>query len=143
LGEILLAKGLLTPEQLDLALKEQRKNDEFLGKILLKNNWIKEKDLLLALSEQFNIPYMSLKYKYINLELTQRFTPTLLLDYKCFPLAMDEESVTFAITNPLDAWVIKKCEEEAKGLKTKFVLVSLEDMEEVIRRYLNYRRSQI
>ena len=138
LGEILMTKGLINSEQLKAALDEQRKTNEFLGKILLKSNLIKEKDLLEAMSEQFNIPYVSLKYKYIDWHLAKQFSLALILDYKCFPIVKDEWSVTIAITNPLDAWALKKAEEEARGLKLKLVLVSEGDMKEVIQRYQQY-----
>ena len=141
LGEILMDKGLITSVQLKAALDEQRKTNEFLGKILLKNNQLKEKDLLEAISEQFNIPYVSLKYKYIDWQIAKQFSSALILDYKCFPIAKDEWSVTVAITNPLDVWAIKKAEEEARGLKLKLVLVSEGDMKEVIQRYQQHIES--
>lgn len=143
LGEILMAKGLISSEQLKAALEEQQKTGEFLGKILLKKNQLKEKDLLEALSEEFNIPYMSLKYKYIDWRLAKQFSSTLILDYKCFPIAKDEWSVSIAITNPLDVWALKKAEEEARGLKLKLVLVPEGDMKEIIQRYQQYLRGHI
>lgn len=141
LGEILINKGLITGEQLKDALDEQRKTNEFLGKILIRKNQFKEKDLLEALAEQFNIPYVSLKYKYIDWHLAKQFSLGLILDYKCFPIAKDEWSVTVAITNPLDVWALKKAEEGARGLKLKLVLVSEGDMKEAIQRYQQYIRS--
>lgn len=141
MGEILINKGLITGEQLTEALDEQRKTNEFLGKIFLKKNQLKEKDLLEAISEQFNIPYVSLKYKYIDWQLAKQFSLTLILDYKCFPIAKDDWSLTVAITNPLDVWAIKRAEEEARGLKLKLVLVSEGDMKEVIQRYQQHIRS--
>lgn len=143
LGEILIEKGLITPEQLKDALDEQARTKEFLGKILLDRSQIKEPDLLTALSEQFNIPIISLKYRYIDWGLAKSFSASLILDYKCFPLEKDEWSVTFAITNPLDAWVLKKIEEEARGLKVKLVLVSGRDMTEAIQRYRQYLQRDV
>jgi len=138
-----MAKGLITSEQLKVALAEQRKTNEFLGKILLKNNLIKERDLLEVLSEQFNIPHVSLKYKYLDWRLAKQFSLALILDYKCFPIAKDEWSVTIAITNPLDVWALKKAEGETGGLKLKLVLVSEEDMNEFIQRYQQCLKKQI
>jgi len=143
LGEILIEKGLITPEQLKNALEEQARTKEFLGKILLDRNQIKEPDLLTALSEQFNIPIISLKYRYIDWEFAKSFGASLVLDYKCFPLEKDEWSVTFAITNPLDAWALKKIEEEARGLKIKLVLVSGRDILEAIQRYRQYLQRDV
>ena len=141
LAEILISKGLITSEQLKVALDEQQKTNEFLGKIFLRMKQLKENDLLEALSEQFNIPYASLKYKYIDWQLVKQFSLALILDYKCCPIAKDAWSVTVAITNPLDAWAIKKAEEEVRGLKLKLVLVSEGDMQEVIQRYQQHIRS--
>lgn len=143
LSEILIEKGLITPEQLKDALDEQARTKEFLGKILLDRNQLKEPNLLTALSEQFNIPIITLKYRYIDWGLMKSFSASLVLDYKCFPLQKDEWSVTFAITNPLDAWALKKIEEEARGLKVKLVLVSQRDMIEAIQRYRQYLSGNI
>jgi type IV pilus assembly protein PilB len=143
LGEILIDKGLINSEQLKYALEEQKRTKEFLGAILLKNSQIKEKDLLEALSEQFNIPLASLKNKYIDWNLVKRFSSSLILDYKCFPIEEDGRSVTFAINNPLDVWAFKKSEEEARGFLTKYVLVTQEDMQDLIQRYQQYMRSNI
>ena len=61
LGEMLISKGLITSEQLKAALAKQRTSGEFLGEALVKMGFLKEEILLQALSEQLNIPYISLK----------------------------------------------------------------------------------
>jgi len=143
LGEILIEKGLINIEQLNYALTEQKRTKAFLGEILLKDHQIREEDLMAALCEQFAIPCASLKNKYIDWDLVKRFSPSLILDYQCFPIQEDGKSITFAINNPLDAWAFKKAEEEARGAKTQFVLVTREDLQDVIQRYQQYMRSNI
>ncbi|MCM8831021.1 MAG: hypothetical protein NC918_02370 [Candidatus Omnitrophica bacterium] len=140
LGQILLNKKLITPEALELVLEEQKNTNEFLGELLIKYNYIKEKDLLIALSEQFDLPIINLANSYIDMNLTKKFSATLIVDHKCFPIKIDDFSVTFAINNPLDAWTIKKAEEEAGALKAKFVLVTKADLEDAIKRYKQYMR---
>lgn len=142
LGDVLLAKGLVNPEQLNGALEEQARTKEILGQVLLKRNLISEKDLLDALSVQFGIPFVSLKYKYIDWNLLKKFSPDLILDYKCVPIQEDNDSVTFAINNPLDVWVAKKAEQESGSRKVKFALVSHQDTDDVIRRYREYIRQK-
>lgn len=143
LGEILIEKGLITAEQLKEALAQQSETKEFLGKILLKKNISRETDLLEALAAQFNIRYARLKYRYIDWQLLKQFSVALILDYHCIPIARDEWSVTIAISNPLDAWAIKKAEEEARGLRINLVLASEDDIKEIIQRYQKYLRSHI
>lgn len=143
IGEILLEKGLISTEQLKEALLEQKNSKEYLGKLLLRKKLISEQDLLRVLSEQFGLAVISLKNKYIDWPLVKRFSSSLILDYNCFPLKQDDWSVTFAITNPLDPWTIKKIEEEVSGIKLKLVLVSQDDMCEVIQRYQEYTRKNL
>jgi len=143
LGEMLIDKKLLSKEQLDVALEEQKRTKEFLGEILVRKRYIKEMDLLEALSEQFNMPVASLKNRYIDWKLLKQFSPSLIMDYRAFPIEQGEFSITVALTNPLDAWAMKRIEEEAMGLKPKFVLVLRSDMEDAIVRYKEYMLGEI
>ena len=87
-GEILVQKGLISPEQLAGALGEQEVTKEFLGVILLRKKWVKEKDLMLALSEHFNMPLVDLKNQYIDWDAVKHFSPSLILDHHYFPFAL-------------------------------------------------------
>jgi purine-binding chemotaxis protein CheW len=49
LGTLLIEQGLLATKQLDLALAEQKKTGQPLGRILVKNGWVREKDIVAAL----------------------------------------------------------------------------------------------
>jgi type IV pilus assembly protein PilB len=143
IGEILIESGLITQEQLERALAEQSRTNKFLGDILLKKREINERDLLLALSKQFDVPVINLDNDNINWDFVKKFSPSAILDYKCLPIREDEWSVTIGITNPLDFDSIKKAEEEAGGLKLKFVLVSKDDLEEFIVRYKRHMQLNI
>lgn len=143
LGEMLIQKGLLNREQLEEALAEQARSKKFLGEILVKEARIKEADLMLCLSEQFAMPFISLADKYIDFNFVKAFSPSLILDYRCFPLERDIWSVTMAITNPLDVWLFKKAQDEVVPLKLKFVLILSSDMDDVIKRYRKYLQGNI
>ena len=143
LGEILIDKGLISAEQLDLALKEQAKTNELLGAILLKKGFLSEKNLLEAFSEQFGIAVVSLKSKYIDWSMVRKFPPSLILDHGCIPLGRDEWSVTMAITDPLDVWAIKRAEEAVAGFNLKLVLVTRADMNEAQARFTQLVRADI
>lgn len=138
IGEILIEKGLISEAQLHDALQEQKLSDGFLGSILVNKGWIGDRDLMDSLAEQFGIPFVDLKAEYIDMELARRFSSSLILDHKCFPLRQDEESITVAIVNPLDAVAISKLDEEAKPRRVNLVLVAEEDIKEVIQNYRRY-----
>jgi type IV pilus assembly protein PilB len=135
MGDVLVEKGLITAEQLRSALHDQLRTKEFLGDILLRKKQIKPGDLLEALSEIFKIPCAGLKDVYIDWSLVESFSASLVLDHRCVPIAKDGYAITVAITNPTDIWALRKAEQETKGFKLKLILVSREDMEEVIKRY--------
>ncbi|MGD9015185.1 MAG: type II secretion system protein GspE, partial [Candidatus Omnitrophota bacterium] len=101
LGEILIEKGLITEQQLQDVLKEQKTSGEFLGSIMVNRGMISKVNLSEALAEQFGIPLVELKQQNIDMDVLHRFSSSLIQDYQCFPISEDEESVTVAIVNPL------------------------------------------
>lgn len=143
IGEIFIDKGLITTDQLQAVLMDQRATKEFLGKILLKKGLITEEDFLQALSEQLGFPFIRLKKEDINIDTTLLFSATLILDDKCVPFKQDDYTVTMAITNPLDAWVLNRAEGESKTHKVKFVLVTEKDMLWLIQQYRRYKSTDI
>ena len=142
-GAILVQRGLISQEQLAWALGEQEVTKEFLGVILLRKKWVKERDLMLALSEHFNIPLVDLKNEYIDWAVVKHFSPSLIMDHHYFPFKRDERSVTMAVTNPLDAWSLKMAESEAMGLELKLALTSRTDMEDAVKRYHDYIQKNV
>lgn len=143
LGQILREKGLITQDKLERALEEQKNSGEFLGKILIKHHWVKEKDLLGCLAEQFGISFVSLKDKYFDWRLFEEFSPSLILDDKCIPLKKEKEKIIFVINNPLDALKIKRIEEETKGMEIELALALETEIEEVIARFKEYLRAKL
>ena len=53
LGQLLINKSLITGEQLDNALKEQRKSGGFLGNILIKLGYISQDELFPVLANSW------------------------------------------------------------------------------------------
>lgn len=49
LGALLMERGLLSRPQLDVALEEQARTSEKLGRVLVRLGYVREKDILLVL----------------------------------------------------------------------------------------------
>lgn len=143
IGEILIEKRMITEAQLHDALIEQRESGKFLGMILKDKGLITDKELVDALSAQFGIPVVDLKQEHIDLELAHRYSISVVIDHKCFPLKQDEYTVTVAIVNPLNAVAISKIEEEAFPRRVNLVLVNESDLNDLIRNYRVYIRQSI
>jgi hypothetical protein len=55
LGAVLLAKGLVTRQELDLALSEQERTGRLLGAILVDRGFVSGPELAFALAEQYGV----------------------------------------------------------------------------------------
>lgn len=140
LGQLLVDKGMISTRQLTDALEKQKQTKEFLGKILLDRDLINEKALLEILSKQFGLEIVELEYRYIDWNIVKKFSSSLIIDFMCFPISLEDFTVTIAISNPLDAWAIKKAEDEAMGLEVKLALATRKDIEVAIARYKQHVR---
>ncbi len=132
LGEILLAKKIITDAQLNQALAEQRLSKDFLGRLLVKHGWITEQTLLRVLSEQSGIPLVSLKEHYIDWSMTCKYTALVASERKFIPIKEEDEYVTIAIYNPLDVALVAKIDAYVKPKKIKLVLASQDEVEDFV-----------
>ena len=135
LGEILVSKGFITDDELQVVIQEQLRNKKFLGVMLVEKGLVSEDDLLKTLAEQFEIEPMRLKDARVDWEATAGFSSSLITDHKCLPIKADEETVTVMIDNPLDVWALDKAEKDVAPRKLKVLLTTASDMEEAIKEY--------
>jgi len=61
LGDILVARDLITQEKIDEALKLQDRLGKRMGRIIIDKGWVEENDVLRALGEQLGIPFVRLR----------------------------------------------------------------------------------
>ena len=143
LGELLIKKGLITKQQLDSALDEQKITSDFLGSILVRKSFIKEDDLTSALSEQFNIPFVELRLNAVDWMAALRFNSELVTEHFCLPVREDDNTLWIAITNPLDAFAISESERIARPKGVHLVLVSSNDMRKALVMYKEKAASRL
>ena len=142
IGEILVEKGLILQEELELALKEQGRTKEILGKILVRRGFVKEVELLHAMSIQFGIPRDTLSNKYMDWEFVKKFSSSLVMDLRCFPFEANGEDLSVAIADPLNILSEKASRELAKW-EIKLILITESDMDDIIKRYKKSRKADI
>src|SRR5437762_14274568 len=99
IGDILVEKKLVTPEELQRALAEQEKTGEFLGSILIRMGCLSEEQLLQSLSAQFNIPFVNLKDLTIDQAVIKRVRARLVDAYTAMPVRSQRELLTIALSN--------------------------------------------
>ena len=60
IGTLLLRRGLIDVEQLELALGEREQSGRRLGELLVSWGWVSSRDVAVALAEQFQLPFHDL-----------------------------------------------------------------------------------
>ena len=135
IGEVLVAKGLITAQQRDDVLAEQRATGEFFGAILVQKGWITEEVLLETLAEQYGIPAQHLDLEAIDWSIARGFSGSTIAEHRCLPIRINEAAVTVAVANPLETWGPSKIQQAAGGRTVEVVLVPEGELKAAIREY--------
>lgn len=102
IGQMLIDKDIITIEQLDEGLKEQKKTGDFIGATLIRLGFAKETQVLPVLSEQLNIPYVKIKEMEISPETVKKVPARFASYYKLMPVKLEGDLLTVAVIDPLD-----------------------------------------
>lgn len=134
IGQMLINENLITSEQLEIGLNEQKKNGYFICTILVNLGFVSEEKVFTLLSRQLNIPYLRLKGVEIDPLIVQKVPAKFASHYKIIPLEFKGEILTVAMTDPLD---IRTLDDIGLilGLDVKGVLSSEIEIMEAIRKY--------
>ncbi|HOD40997.1 MAG TPA: ATPase, T2SS/T4P/T4SS family, partial [Candidatus Wallbacteria bacterium] len=114
LGDILIEKKVLTDEQLQEALKQQKLRKQRLGKVLVELNYLSEKDILNVISEQLNIPIMDISGIIVDREVADLIDPDFAREKLIMPLMYDDARLVVGMADPLDVFAIEKLEHSVK-----------------------------
>jgi type II secretion system protein E len=134
IGQILVDEGIVSPEQLEAGLKEQKKSGEFICTALIKLGFASEDKVFQLLSRQLNIPYTKLKDKDIEPLIIQKVPAKFANHYKIIPIEFKDNSLIVAMANPLDVRILDDIR-LLLGLEVKGVLASELEIQEGIRKY--------
>lgn len=136
LGEILIDKGLLSDEQLQMALTEQKISGEFLGRVLIKNGWVSEIEVMKGLSEQFDIPFIKFNLDMVDWSVVAQYSYALLSENHCIPISQDSTTVTIVISDPLNVWIVSEIESQSRGRKTQLMLAMQNEINEALKEFI-------
>ncbi|MDD5729674.1 MAG: ATPase, T2SS/T4P/T4SS family [Candidatus Omnitrophica bacterium] len=134
LGEMLINEKLLTLEQLEASLKEQKKTNEFICTIIVRLGFASEENVFKVLSRQLNVPYIKLKDKEIEPAVIQKVTAKFASHYKIIPIELKDNTLTVAMADPMDVRTLDDLR-LLLGLEVKGILSSEPQIQEAIRKY--------
>lgn len=97
-----MQENMLSEEQLQNALQEQKRSGGKLGKCLIKLGYIQEESLLQFLSRQLNIPFIDLRnYKY-DPEVVRQLSETHARRFRAILLNKNKNGATVGMADPTD-----------------------------------------
>ena len=100
IGEVLVEQGLITEQQLQQGLEEQRHSGLRLGKCLIKLGIISENKLVDILSAQLDIQHVVLENFTFSRQLVQVIPEEMARKYKAIPLFEQDGVITVAMADP-------------------------------------------
>ncbi|HBM90869.1 MAG TPA: secretion system protein E [Rhodospirillaceae bacterium] len=102
LGEDLIEEGFITPDQLRIALHEQKTNPSMLGAILLQLGFVDQDRLALLLARRAGVESVDLETIRINPKLLHKLPKTAAKRSLCLPLSLRGNKLEVAMADPFD-----------------------------------------
>ena len=120
LGDLLIAAGTITQEELEKGLALQKEQKGRLGEVLISNGIITEQQLIEALQMQLGIEFIDLTKINIPTELAQVVPKNIAKQYTVVPIRVVKDELYLAMSDPLNFYAI---EEVRKAVRRKVVPV--------------------
>ncbi len=136
LGDLLVEEGLLSPEQLEHALKLQKQSNftKKLGQILVEEGFVTQKDLLRVLSKQLGYEFVDLYGEKIDFDRLANYPLQVLKNAKAIPFKEDEDYIYVATSDPLNYEALEVLERTIGMKPLKIYLALEEDIDTIFHR---------
>ncbi len=105
-GEVLVARGLITAEQLAEITAAQKGSSERIDQLLIRSGLVSERDMLAVYSEQFAIPVVELTEKEIDPELLKLVPSRLVHKYALMPICRNGKGIRVATSDPYNMYAL-------------------------------------
>ena len=106
LGDLLVKEKVITPEQLEQALKVQKETGSRLGSILVKLGYLSDEDVTNFLSRQYGVPAINLTYFEIDPSVVKLIPYETVKRYQILPLSRVGASLTIAMVDPTNVFAM-------------------------------------
>ncbi len=114
LGEILVQQKLLSEEQLQSSLAEQKRTGRKLGRVFIENGFVTEEQISGALAKQLNIPYINLKFYNINPDVVRQLPETQARRFRAIALEDRPSGLLIGMADPTDLFAYDEISRTAK-----------------------------
>jgi MSHA biogenesis protein MshE len=139
IGDMLMANKVISQEQLNTALADQKKSGRKLGRVLIENGFISEDQLLTFLSQQLNIPYIDLRRYHYKPEVVRLIPETHARRFRAIALEDSRESLLVGMADPTDIFAYDELSRVLRR-SLRFAVVKESELLKTIDRV--YRRTE-
>jgi MSHA biogenesis protein MshE len=127
IGDLLIENKLISEQQLEVALAEQKKTRRKLGKTLVDLGYIEETMLLKLISEQLGIEYISLKQYPINQDILRKLPEIHARRFRAIALAEENGQLLVGMADPSDIFAYDEIN-KVLNQPTKIAAISENDL---------------
>jgi type IV pilus assembly protein PilB len=137
LGQLLLEKGLIKPEQLDRALEEQRRSghQKLLGEILVELRVCTEDQVTEALALGYGVPYARVSPRIADPRAIALLPKEFLEQHQVLPLFLVEAILSVAVSEPANVFLLEEIE-RTSGYQVQLVAATSRDIKATLQTYL-------
>ena len=132
IGAVLLDRGLVTRDQLEEALAEQRASGERLDRVLVRRGVVRRDQVLDAIGGQFHMPVVDLGAISPEPKVLEALPATLVYKQNCVPIARTATTLTVATSDPFELAVLDELRLLA-GCSIELVLADEDELHKFIR----------
>lgn len=140
LGERLLAAGVITRPQLDLALREGRRQGKMLGESLIALGFVTAETLTNSLADEANSEVIDVATAVVDDAVLALMPHELAKRYRALPIRREGDTLTVVLSNALNVVAIDALE-RATGLRLDVATAPEADLVDAIERHYAQRRS--
>jgi len=140
LGERLLAAGVISRPQLDLALREGRRQGKMLGESLISLGFVTAETLTSSLADEANSEVVDVATAVVDDAVLALVPHELAKRYRALPLRREGETLTVVLSNALNVVAIDALE-RATGLRLDVATAPEADLVDAIERHYAQRSS--
>lgn len=134
LGEILLQRKMITRSQLEQALSMHRNEGIYVGEALIKLDYLKEVDIVVALVVQCGLPYIAVNKYDVDRETLSLVPEEMVYKHKIIPLDCIGNVLSIVMSNPLSRQVCDELE-KVTDRKIAFFISTQTEIEQAIQRF--------
>ena len=137
LGDLLVSRGHLTPEHLQIALSEQSASagTKLLGEVIVEKEFCAEEHVLECLAVEFGVPHVKLDNRMFDPKVFESMPREFIEKHTLLPLFKVRDVLTVAMAEPTNVFLLDQLRDIAK-CDVQIVVASAKDIRRMVQTYM-------